>query len=99
MISIKNRHDFNKAVLTFKALKNLTPDYIAAILTPISETRDRTLRSTNDVSLLVPRSRTSVFDRSFSVSAPKLWNSIPSDIKASSSLAAFKLSVKSQFLK
>ena len=69
--TIKNRHDYNKAVLTFKVLNNMTPDYIAALLTPISETYDHTLRSTNDGTLLVPRSRTSIFDRSFSVSTPK----------------------------
>ena len=70
--TIKNRHDYNKAVLIFKALNDMTPDYIVALLTPISETHDRTLRSTNDGSLLVPRSRTSIFDRLFSISAPKL---------------------------
>ena len=32
--TIKNRHDYNKAVLYFKALNNMTPDYIAALLTP-----------------------------------------------------------------
>ena len=56
MSTIKNRHDYNKVVLTFKALDNMTPNYIAALLTPISETHDRTLRSTNGGSLLVPRS-------------------------------------------
>lgn len=96
--SIPNRLNYNKAVLTFKALNGLTPEYISDLLKPVSETHNRNLRSTADGSLSVPRSRISLFDRSFSSSAPKLWNSLPAEVRTSSSLESFKRSVKSHFL-
>ena len=70
--TIANRHNYNKAVLTFKALNDLTPEYISNLLKPTFETHNRNLRSATNGSLSVPRSRTSLFDRSFSATAPKL---------------------------
>ena len=37
--TIPNRHDYNKAVLTYKAINNLTPEYITDLLKPVSETQ------------------------------------------------------------
>lgn len=92
--SIPHRHTYNKAVLTYKALNGLTPEYISDLLKPVSETHTRNLRSTTDGSLSVPRSRTSLFDGSFSSTAPKLWNSLPKEIRTSSSVESFKRSIK-----
>ena len=63
--TIENRHNYNKAVLTYKALNDLTPEYISNLLKPTFETHNRKLRSATNGSLSVPRSRTSLFDRSF----------------------------------
>lgn len=92
--TISKRHKYNKAVLVYKALNNHTPSYISDLLTPTSETQKRTLRSSNDGSLAIPRSRTAVFDGSFSYSAPKLWNKLPTTIRKSTSLNVFKRQVK-----
>ena len=45
-------------------------------------------------SLSVPRSKTALYDGSFSATAPKLWNALPSDIRTCSSLDNFKKSAK-----
>ena len=50
------------------------------MLTPNSQVHDRTLRSSVDGTLMVPRSRTSLYDKSSSFSAPKYWNSLPTYI-------------------
>lgn len=92
--SISQRINYNKAVFTYKALNNLTPDYISNMLTPVSETHNRTLRSSVNGTLAVPRSRSSVFDRSFSHSAPRLWNSLPIDVRNSPNLNNFKSNLK-----
>ena len=55
--TIEKRHSYNKAVLTYKALNNLTPLYITELLIPMSQTHNRTLRSTSNGSLAVPRSK------------------------------------------
>ena len=90
--NIEKRHSYNKAVLTYKALNNLTPLYISELLIPMSETHNRTLRSTLNGSLAVPRSKTAIFDGSFSCTAPRLWNQLPEATKK-----CFKTQVK-QFM-
>ena len=96
--TIANRHNYNKAVLTFKALNDLTPEYISNLLKPTFETHNRNLRSATNGSLSVPRSRTSLFDRYFSATVPKLWNSLPKEIITTSSLENFKRSAKTHFM-
>lgn len=94
-LPILKRLKYNKAVFTYKAMNNLTPQYITDLLMPVSETHNRTLRSSVNGALAVPRSRSSLFDRSYSYTAPKLWNSIPIPVRNSSSLRSFKDTIKS----
>ena len=96
--TIENRHNYNKAVLTYKALNDLTPEYISNLEKPTFETHNRNLRSETNGSLSVLRSRTSLFDRSFSATAPKLWNSLPMEITNASSLENFKQLAKTNFM-
>ena len=39
--TIENRHNYNKAVLTYKALNDLTPEYISNLLKPTFETHSQ----------------------------------------------------------
>ena len=87
---IHKRLKYNKAVFIYKALNGFTPEYITSLLRPVAETYDRRLRSSVNGTLAVPRSRTSLYDRSFSVSAPRLWNSLPVSLRHSTSLNVFK---------
>ena len=97
MANLQKRHNYNKVLLTYKALNNLTPLYISELLIPLSETHNRTLWSTLNGSLAVPRSKTATFDGSFSCTAPRLWNQLPEATKKASSLSSFKTQVK-QFM-
>lgn len=96
-MSVSSRCNYNKAVLTYKALNKLTPPYISDLLKPVSETSTRQLRSSENGSLAVPRSRTALYDKSFTYSASKLWNALPCAIKSAPSLSSFKRSVKEYF--
>ena len=96
--TISNRHSYNKAVLIYKALSNLTPEYISDSLKPVSETHNRHLRSVTYSSLSVPRSKTALYDGSFTASAPKLWNSLPSEIKILSSVYNLKMPAKHYYM-
>ena len=49
---------YNKAILTNKALNNLTPAYISNLFKPLSPTHNRSLRSSDNGLLAIPRSRT-----------------------------------------
>ena len=96
-LSVPTRLMYNKAVLTYIALNNLAPAYISGLLKPVSETHTRSLRSSKNGLLSVPRSRTALYDRSFSYSASKLWNALPQSIRTKPSLKSFKTSLKAQF--
>ena len=88
-LPIVKRLNYNKAVLTYKAMNNLTPQCITDLLKPVAETNNRTLRSSVNGALAVPRSRSSLLDRSYSYTAHKLWNSIPIPTRNASSLTSF----------
>ena len=71
-LPIVKRLNYNKAVFTYKAMNNLTPQYITDLLKPVAETHNPTLRSSINGAFAVSRSRSSLFDRSYSYTAPKL---------------------------
>ena len=96
-LSVADRLTHNKATLIYKALNNQTPEYISDLLKPMSEANTRNLRSTENGSLFVPRSRTSLHKGSFSCSAPRLWNSLPQTVRNAASLPTLKQSLKSCF--
>ena len=50
----------------------------------------RDLRSINDVMLDVPKSKSCIGSREFVFSAPKLWNSLPYDVRTCVSITTFK---------
>ena len=90
---------YNKATLTYKALNGLTPEYITNMLTLNSQVNDRPLISSVDGTLMVPRSRTSLYDKSLeSVSAPKYWNSLPNYINTAPSLSSFQTNLKDKLM-
>ena len=82
------RINYNKAVLTCKALNNLT--HISDLLTTTAIAYNRNLKSSENGSLMVPKTRTSFYTGSFTVSAPKLLNTFPTSVKQATSLNTFK---------
>ena len=98
----KNMHLFSIRIANYIARcsskrNDLAPAYISGLLKPVSETHTRSLRSSENGLLSVPRSRTALYDRSFSYSASKLWNALPQSIRTKPSLKSFKTSLKAQF--
>ena len=76
------------------ALHGTAPQYLKDLLK--HHHVQRSLRSSDQQLLHVPSTRLKTFgDRAFSVYAPRLWNSLPMNIKTSASLDIFKKNVKS----
>ena len=75
--SVPNRIKYNKAVHTYRALNNLTPEYISQLLQPMSQVHSLKLRSSENGSLYVPESHTSLHSGCFSCLAPRLWDALP----------------------
>ena len=91
-LPVPNRIDFKVLCVTFKCLHGSAPLYLEELLQLVSHERD--LRSNGQLLLQVPRTKTVTADRAFSIAAPKLWNALPSSIRAASSLEAFKRMLK-----
>ena len=97
-LPINKRTQFKVLLLTFKALHDMAPQYISALLHPYAPSRS--LRSQSQKLLQVPRAHTQHYgQRAFSISAPTLWNQLPSNIRAAPTLDTFKKLLKTHLFK
>jgi len=94
-LPIRKRIDFKIATLAYNAVKLNQPSYLATLLTDTRQSRS--LRSTDQQLLHIPFTSTTFGSRAFSVSASKIWNSIPLEIRNSSTQAAFKKLLKTYY--
>jgi hypothetical protein len=79
------------ATLVHKCLRALCPQYLGDLITKVSAHNSRrTLRSSQSTLLCVPFVRRPSFGmRSFSVFAPRTWNSLPANLRDSESFNVF----------
>ena len=86
-LPVIQRIKFKIAVLTFKSLQSGKPSYLSDLL--VKYEPKRSLRSSSSGFLTVPDIRSAFGRRSFSFTAPSIWNSLPSDLRLCSSLSTF----------
>jgi hypothetical protein len=93
-LPVQQRIVFKILLLTFRALHDMAPAYIRDLLLPYRPARS--LRSSTDKLLLtIPRTKCLRYgDRAFSVAAPRLWNTVPHNIRNCATLATFKTTLK-----
>ena len=97
-LPVQYRLDFKILLITFKCLNGHAPEYLCKLLH--SYVPSRSLRSSSKDLLKEPSYRTNSYGkRAFSVIAPRLWNSLPMEIKSSPSVASFKRSLKTHLFK
>jgi len=95
-LPITERTQYKLYLLVHKMFVGHAPDYIASLLVPASDTPSRSsLRSSSNCDLVVSRTSRKIGDRAFSVSAPRAWNRLPTDLKLLRSTASFKSKLKS----
>lgn len=97
-LTFPQRVQYHSNTMVYKALNELAPEYISDIFIKVSDSHTRTLRSTDNDLLRIPSSKTNFFENSFTISASKLWNQLPLDIRNSPSQSAFKTSLKAHLL-
>lgn len=78
-LPIKQRIDYKLALLAFKTINTGSPSYLRDLLNIYVP--NRSLRSADQFLLQVPHSRSTLQDRAFSVAAPKVFNSLPLNIR------------------
>ena len=97
-LPIDNRIVFKILLLTFKARAKLAPQYIQDLINDY--TPQRNLRSGSKCLLETPNYNLESYGkRAFSVAAPRLWNSLPMELKTSTSIDIFKKKLKTYLFK
>ena len=79
-LPVPNRIDFKIATLTFKTLTTRQPAYLYSLINPHSSSRS--LRSSSQHLLSVPRISSATQSKAFSCYAPALWNKLPQSLRS-----------------
>ena len=94
-LPVKQRIDFKIALLTFKCINNIAPDYLKKCI-KLKEQPTKLLRNDGDYFLLnvppIPNYKRT--DRSFSYASPNVWNSLPYHLRTCSNISLFKKQLK-----
>lgn len=83
------------AILTFKCLKGLAPEYLSSRFNTRASVHGRNTRNKNKLN--IPAFNTAAGQRSFLYRAVKCWNTLPEEITQCESLNSFKFKAKSHF--
>ena len=99
-LPIRSRIDFNIAVLVYKYLHGEAPEYLQNLLITFIPKRESLRLEAIIDRLIVPRTKKKIFaDRAFSVVGPKVWNSLPNNVKTQRDVGHFKRSLKTHLFK
>ena len=87
-LRVPERIEFKVLLLCHKCIIGTAPKYLEELVTPYNPGRN--LRSADGSLLVQPRGRLASYgDRAFLCAAPRLWNSLPRDIREISSTPVF----------
>ena len=89
-MTFPERVNYQKAVLMFKIMHGLTPSYLHNLFQFTSEIHNRSLRSTSEDLLYIPKPQLEIYRNTLTYSGSKIWNAIPENIRNSDSLPHFK---------
>lgn len=92
------RIDFKTLLLVFKTLNGLGPGYLSTLL--LDYVPPRTLRSSGKGLFVLPSVNTKTYcQAAFCHYGPRLWNSLPEDLRAAASVDIFKRKLKTFLFK
>ena len=100
-LPIRQRIVYKLSTIVHKCLHGSAPSYLMNLCVPVAtDTSRRYLHSATHGDLLVPRMRTLTYGpRSFAVSGPTVWNTLPSTLRASTTtLGQFQSALKTTLL-
>ena len=96
-LPVEFRPKYKILLHTYRALHELSPPYIQEMVKRYQPAR--TLRSTGQCLLVVPKTRTSYGKRSFRYAAADLWNALPQLVRDAESLPVFKKRLKTHMFR
>ena len=100
-LPIKYRITFKVLLIVYKCVNDLAPKYLSDLFIPYK--KDRTVRNNFKHLLDCPENRDakskSYGHRAFGFAGADMWNTLPLDIKLSSSVSVFKSKLKTHLFK
>ena len=96
-LPVTMRIQYKILVTVYKCLNDLAPKYLQNLLKVV--VNPRALRSSHVLNLEIPRTNLNCANQAFSVIGPKLWNSLPNDIRMCKNLNTFKSLLKTHLFK
>ena len=94
-LPVHQRIVFKILTTVYKCLHNSAPSYLTTLI-DVYHPRRSGLRSGSDTTLVlgVPKVHYSIGERGFYAHAPRLWNSLPKELRSEQTLQGFKNSLK-----
>ena len=95
-LRLPERVNFKLALMAYRVLHGLAPEYLNQLVLVSDLPARRRLRSSSTLQLLIPPYRLSTIGRrSFPVAASVFWNALPPDVQSSPSVSIFRQRLKS----
>lgn len=92
-LKVNYQYEYEILTLTYRIFNNELPDWLLP-LASVRDSRSHPVNTRQTEHLHVPRCNTSLATRSFSVTAPSLWNNLPLVVQHAPSLFTFKSRLK-----
>lgn len=96
-LPVQQRVEYKICLMVYKCLNGVAPLYLRELIS--IRRPNRQLRTADATTLEVPLPTSNLNERAFGVAAPKLWNALPSSLRASTSLDVFKKGLKTYIFK
>ena len=87
-LPISTRIDFKIATLTYNTLSSGHPAYLSELISPYQP--PRSLRSSSQLLLTVPRASLTIGQHAFCHSSPSIWNAIPLSVKEAPAIISWQ---------
>jgi len=80
-LPVRRRVEFKIATLVYLSLSGMAPAYLASDCQLVSDEGCRLLHSATSRTCVVRRTYSNYGDRCFAAAGPRLWNSLPADLR------------------
>ena len=98
LLNLKQIHDLEVAKFMYKHKHNLLPERFKNLFSTVASVHSHGTRSRARDNFFLPRTRTSIGQNVVRVEGPKIWNTLPNEIRTQQSVEGFSRVCKSHFL-